>query len=54
MLVVPGTLLIVLLLLYLNFRSVGQTLIVMLPLPFALVGGVVVVWRARIRLVGGD
>ncbi len=40
MLVVPATLLIILLLLYLNFRSVGETLIVMLSLPFALVGGV--------------
>jgi Cu(I)/Ag(I) efflux system membrane protein CusA/SilA len=39
--VVPATLLIILLLLYLNFRSVGETLIVMLSLPFALVGGVV-------------
>ncbi|HET9582378.1 MAG TPA: CusA/CzcA family heavy metal efflux RND transporter [Gemmatimonadota bacterium] len=40
-LVVPATLLIILLLLYFNFRSVGETLIVMLSLPFALVGGVV-------------
>jgi Cu(I)/Ag(I) efflux system membrane protein CusA/SilA len=39
-LVVPATLFIILLLLYLNFRSVGETLIVMLSLPFALVGGV--------------
>lgn len=39
-LVVPATLLIILLLLYLNFRSVGEALIVMLSLPFALVGGV--------------
>jgi Cu(I)/Ag(I) efflux system membrane protein CusA/SilA len=41
MLVVPGTLLIVLLLLYLNFRGLGQTLIVMSTLPFVVVGGVV-------------
>ncbi|MBI4410057.1 MAG: efflux RND transporter permease subunit [Gemmatimonadetes bacterium] len=40
-LVVPATLLIIFLLLYLNFRSVGESLIVMLSLPFALVGGVV-------------
>jgi Cu(I)/Ag(I) efflux system membrane protein CusA/SilA len=40
-LVVPATLLIIFLLLWLNFRSVGETLIVMLSLPFALVGGVV-------------
>jgi Cu(I)/Ag(I) efflux system membrane protein CusA/SilA len=40
-LVVPATLLVILLLLYANFRNVGETLIVMLSLPFALVGGVV-------------
>lgn len=40
MLVVPATLLIIFLLLYFNFKSVGETLIVMLSLPFALVGGV--------------
>ncbi len=39
-LVVPATLLIIFLLLYFNFRNVGATLIVMLSLPFALVGGV--------------
>jgi Cu(I)/Ag(I) efflux system membrane protein CusA/SilA len=39
-LVVPATLIIIFLLLYLNFRSVGETMIVMLSLPFALVGGV--------------
>ena len=37
---IPATLAIILLLLYLNFRSVGETLIVMASLPFALVGGV--------------
>ena len=44
MLVVPATLSLILLLLYLNFRSVGETLIVMLSLPFALVGGVFLMW----------
>jgi Cu(I)/Ag(I) efflux system membrane protein CusA/SilA len=39
-LVVPATLLIIFLLLYLNFGRLGETLIVMLSLPFALVGGV--------------
>ncbi len=39
-LVVPATLLIIFMLLYLNFGSVGETLIVMLSLPFALIGGV--------------
>jgi Cu(I)/Ag(I) efflux system membrane protein CusA/SilA len=38
--VVPFTLLIIFLLLYLNFRALTQTLIVMLSVPFALVGGV--------------
>lgn len=42
--VVPATLVIILLLLYLNFRNVGETLIVMLSLPFALVGGVLFMW----------
>jgi copper/silver efflux system protein len=40
-LVVPATLLIIFLLLYLNFGRVSDALIVMLSLPFALVGGVV-------------
>ena len=39
-LVIPATLAIIFLLLYLNFKSVGETLIVMLSLPFALVGGI--------------
>ncbi len=39
-LVVPATLVIIFLLLYFNFRSVAETLIVMTSLPFALVGGV--------------
>jgi Cu(I)/Ag(I) efflux system membrane protein CusA/SilA len=42
--VIPATLAIVLLLLYFNFRSVGETLIVMLSLPFALVGGIWFIW----------
>jgi copper/silver efflux system protein len=42
--VVPLTLLIVFLLLYLNFRRLVETLIVMLSLPFALVGGVWLMW----------
>ena len=37
--VVPVTLAIILLLLYLTFRSTGEALLVMLSLPFALVGG---------------
>ncbi len=43
-LVVPATLAIIFLLLYFNFGSVGETLIVMLSLPFALVGGIWFLW----------
>ncbi|MGL4287288.1 MAG: efflux RND transporter permease subunit, partial [Phreatobacter sp.] len=43
-LVVPVTLLIIFLLLYLNFRALTETLIVMLSLPFALVGGIWLMW----------
>lgn len=42
--VLPVTLLIIFLLLYLNFRSVAETMIVMLSLPFALVGGLWLMW----------
>ena len=42
--VVPVTLLIIFLLLYLNFKRLTETLIVMLSVPFALVGGVWLMW----------
>jgi copper/silver efflux system protein len=42
--VVPVTLLIIFLLLYLNFRRLTETLIVMLSLPFSLVGGLWLMW----------
>ncbi|WIT14308.1 CusA/CzcA family heavy metal efflux RND transporter [Paucibacter sediminis] len=42
--VVPITLLTIFLLLYLNFRRLTETLIVMLSVPFALVGGVWLMW----------
>ena len=42
--VVPATLLIIFALLYLNFGKLTETLIVMLSLPFALVGGVWLMW----------
>ena len=42
--VVPVTLMIIFLLLYLNFRRITETLIVMLSLPFALVGGLWFMW----------
>jgi Cu(I)/Ag(I) efflux system membrane protein CusA/SilA len=43
-LVVPLTVVIIFLLLYLNFRRMTETLIVMLSVPFALVGGVWLLW----------
>jgi len=42
--VVPVTLLVIFLLLYLNFRRITETLIVMLSLPFAVVGGLWLMW----------
>ena len=42
--VVPVTLLIIFLLLYLNFRRLTETFIVMLSVPFALVGGIWLMW----------
>jgi Cu(I)/Ag(I) efflux system membrane protein CusA/SilA len=42
--VVPFTLMIILVLLYLIFRRVGEALLVMATLPFALVGGIWLVW----------
>jgi Cu(I)/Ag(I) efflux system membrane protein CusA/SilA len=42
--VIPITLLTIFLLLYLNFRRLTETLIVMLSVPFALVGGVWLMW----------
>ncbi|MGQ0650413.1 MAG: efflux RND transporter permease subunit, partial [Gemmatimonadaceae bacterium] len=43
-LVVPITIAIIFLLLYFNFRSVAESAIVMLSLPFSLVGGVWLMW----------
>lgn len=62
-LVIPLTLLIIFVLLYSNFKSIMKTLIVMLSLPFALVGGIwllfllhyntsVAVWVGFIALAG--
>jgi Cu(I)/Ag(I) efflux system membrane protein CusA/SilA len=42
--VIPVTLGIIFLLLYLNFGAVGESLIVMLTFPFALVGGIWFIW----------
>ena len=44
--VLPVTLLVIFLILYLNFKNVTESLIVMLSLPFALVGGVWLVYLA--------
>jgi Cu(I)/Ag(I) efflux system membrane protein CusA/SilA len=43
-LVVPITLGVIFLLLFLNFRRMAETLIVMMSLPFALIGGVWLMW----------
>jgi copper/silver efflux system protein len=48
--VVPVTALIIFLLLYLNFRRVTETLIVMLSVPFALVGGLWLMWGLGFNL----
>ena len=42
--VIPLTLLLIFVLLYLNFRRLTETLIVMLSVPFALVGGIWLMW----------
>jgi Cu(I)/Ag(I) efflux system membrane protein CusA/SilA len=42
--VIPVTLLIIFLLLYLNFQRLTETFIVMLSVPFALIGGVWLMW----------
>jgi Cu(I)/Ag(I) efflux system membrane protein CusA/SilA len=48
--VVPLTLLIIFLLLYLNFESVAETLIVMLSVPFAMIGAVWLLWYLEYNL----
>jgi Cu(I)/Ag(I) efflux system membrane protein CusA/SilA len=48
--VVPVTLAIIFLLLYLNFGALTETLIVMLSLPFALVGGLWMMWLLGFNL----
>jgi len=61
--VVPLTILIIFVLLYLNFQSAGRSLLVMLTVPFSLVGGIlllafldynlsVAVWVGLIALAG--
>ncbi len=48
--VVPVTLLLIFLLLYLNFRRLTETCIVMLSVPFALVGGIWLMWALGYNL----
>ena len=48
--VVPITLLIIFLLLYFNFRNVTESLIVMLSLPFAMVGGIWILYLLNYEL----
>ena len=48
--VVPITVLIIFLLLYLNFRRVTESLIVMLSVPFAVVGGLWLMWWLNFNL----
>ncbi|MBS0546164.1 MAG: efflux RND transporter permease subunit [Proteobacteria bacterium] len=49
-LVVPITLLIIFTLLFLNFRRMTETLIVMLSLPFSLIGGLWLMWALGFNL----
>ena len=42
--VIPATLLLIVFLLWLNFRKISDTLIVLLSLPFALAGGIWLMW----------
>jgi Cu(I)/Ag(I) efflux system membrane protein CusA/SilA len=49
-LVVPVTLLLVVLLLYAHFRSAAESALVLLSLPFALVGGVWLMWALNYHL----
>jgi Cu(I)/Ag(I) efflux system membrane protein CusA/SilA len=48
--VVPLTLFAIVVLLYLNFRRMTETLIVMLSVPFALVGGIWLIWALGYNL----
>jgi Cu(I)/Ag(I) efflux system membrane protein CusA/SilA len=48
--VIPITLLVIFLLLYLNFRRLTETIIVMLSVPFALVGGIWLMWALEYNL----
>jgi Cu(I)/Ag(I) efflux system membrane protein CusA/SilA len=49
-LVLPVTLLIIFLLLYFNFKNITESLIIMLSLPFALVGGIWLMWLSHYNM----
>ncbi len=49
-LVIPATVLIIFILLYLSFRSLDEALLIMLSLPLALSGGIWLVWLLHYRL----
>jgi cobalt-zinc-cadmium resistance protein CzcA len=49
-LVVPAALLLIYLLLFASFRSVPQSLLVLLNVPFALVGGIAMLWARGLNL----
>jgi len=48
--VIPLTIAIIFLLLYIHFRNLGESALVMITLPFALVGGVWLMWLAGFNL----
>jgi len=48
--VVPFTLVLIFLMLYLNFRNLAEPIIVMLSIPFALVGGIWLIWIMNFNL----
>ena len=48
--VVPATLAIIFVLLYFNFRNVAEPLVVMLSIPFSLIGGVWMLWAYGFNL----
>lgn len=48
--VVPFTLVLIFLLLYFNFRNLAEPIIVMLSIPFALVGGIWLIWFMKFNI----
>ena len=48
--VIPVTLMIIFLMLYFNFKNIAESLIIMLSLPFALVGGIWLMWISHYNM----